>query len=174
VLIRRLSRALRSHRLVTPATILRWHRRFIAAKWDYTNRRRSTGRPTTRAAITKLILQLASEDPRCGHRRIHGELARLDHRMGASTVWQIVHTAGIDPAPRRAGPTWRQFLTTQAHAIIAVDFFHIDTASPIHRLSCSDDFLSGAGLTNQQIDIRRSLHHVGDGASPALASRPAR
>jgi hypothetical protein len=86
VLIRRLSRALRSHRLVTPATILRWHRRFIAAKWDYTNRRRSTGRPTTRAAITKLILQLASEDPRWGHRRIHGELARLDHRMGASTV----------------------------------------------------------------------------------------
>jgi hypothetical protein len=113
---------------VFPVTLLAWYRRFLAAKWDYTNRRRSTGRHTTRAAITKLILQLASENPRWGHRRIHGELARLGHRMGASTVWQILHTAGIDPAPRRAGPTWRQFLTTQAHALIAVDFFHIDTA----------------------------------------------
>jgi transposase len=84
---------------VTPATLLAWHRRFITAKWDYTNRRRSTGRPTTRAAITKLILQLASENPRWGHRRIHGVLARLGHRIGASTVWQILHIAGIDPHP---------------------------------------------------------------------------
>ena len=113
---------------VTPATLLAWHRRFIAAKWDYTARRRATGRPTTRAAIKKLILQLAGENPRWGHRRIHGELARLGHRIGASTVWDILHTAGIDPAPRRSGPTWRQFLTSQAHALIAVDFFHIDTA----------------------------------------------
>jgi hypothetical protein len=113
---------------ITPATLLAWHRRFITAKWDYTNRRRSTARPTTRPAITKLILQLACENPRWGHRRIHGELARLGHRIGASTVWQILHTAGIDPAPRRSGPTWRQFLTNQARAITAVDFFHIDTA----------------------------------------------
>jgi transposase len=113
---------------VTPATVLAWHRRFIAAKWDYTARRRSTGRPTTRAVIKKLILQLAEENPRWGHRRIHRELARLGHRIGASTVWEILHTAGIDPAPRRSGPTWRQFLTTQARAIIAVDFFHLDTA----------------------------------------------
>jgi transposase len=112
---------------VTPATLLAWHRRFITAKWDYTARRRSTGRPTTRAAIKKLILQLASENPRWGHRRIHGELARLGHRIAASTVWQILHTAGIDPAPRRSGPTWRQFLTNQARAIIAVDFFHLIT-----------------------------------------------
>jgi putative transposase len=113
---------------VTPTTLLAWHRRFIAAKWDYTARRRSTGRPTTRATIKKLILQLASENPRWGHRRIHGELTRLGHRIGASTVWDILHANGIDPAPRRSGPTWRQFLTTQAHGIIAVDFFHIDTA----------------------------------------------
>jgi transposase len=72
--------------------------------------------------IKTLILRLASENPRWGHRRIHGELARLGHRIGASTVWEILHAAGIDPAPRRGGPTWRQFLTTQAHAIIAVDF----------------------------------------------------
>jgi transposase len=113
---------------VTPATVLAWHRRFIAAKWDYSARRRSSGRPTTRATITNLVLRLASENPRWGHRRIHGELARLGHRIGASTVWDILHAAGIDPAPRRSGPTWRQFLTTQAHGILAVDFFHIDTA----------------------------------------------
>jgi hypothetical protein len=112
----------------TPATLLSWHRRFIAAKSDYSSRRPPTGRPPTHAAIKKLVLRLASENPRWGHRRIHGELARLGHRIRASTVWQILRAAGVDPAPRRAGPTWRRFLTTQAHAIIAVDFFHIDTA----------------------------------------------
>jgi len=112
---------------VTPATLLAWHRRIIAAKWDYTTRRRSTGRPMTRAAIKNLILQLAEENPRWGHRRIHGELARLGHRIGASTIGDILHTAGIDPAPRRSGPTWRQFLFNQAQEIIAVDFVHIDT-----------------------------------------------
>jgi transposase len=113
---------------VTPPTVLAWHRRFIAAKWDYSARRRSTGRPTTRAMIKKLIPRLAIQNPRWGHHRIHGELARLGHRIDASTVWDILHDAGINPAPRRSDPTWRQFLFTQAHAIIAVDIFHIDTA----------------------------------------------
>ena len=112
---------------VTPATLLAWHRRFTAAKWDYTARRRR-GRPSTRSAIKKLVLRLAEENPRWGHRRIQGELARLGHRIGASTVWDILTAAGIHPAPRRRGPTWRQFLTSQAHGIIAVDFFHLDTA----------------------------------------------
>jgi transposase len=113
---------------VTPATLLAWHRRFIAAKWDYTARRGRTARPATRAAIKKLVLRLATDNPRWGHRRIHGELARLGHRIGASTVRGILHAAGIDPAPRSCGPTWKQFLTAQAHGIIAVDFFHLDTA----------------------------------------------
>jgi hypothetical protein len=111
-----------------PATLLAWHRSFITAKWDYSARRRRTGHPPTQTALRKLVLRLANENPRWGHRRIHGELARLGHRIGASPVWEILHTAGVDPAPRRRGPTWRQFLTSQAHAIIAVDFFHIDTA----------------------------------------------
>ncbi len=111
---------------VTPGTLLGWHRRFISWKWDYTARRR-IGRPPTRAAIKALVLRLAEENPRWGHRRIQGELARLGHPIATSTVWEILHAAGIDPAPRRSGPTWREFLTAQAEGIIAADFFHLDT-----------------------------------------------
>ncbi|MFI1338467.1 integrase core domain-containing protein [Streptomyces sp. NPDC020845] len=112
---------------VTPGTLLAWHRRFIAAKWDYTVRRRA-GRPPTPVAIRTLVMRLARENPRWGHRRIQGELTRLGHRIAASTVWEILRAAGIDPAPRRSGPTWREFLAAQAEGIIAADFFHIDTA----------------------------------------------
>ncbi|MEU0805988.1 integrase [Streptomyces sp. NPDC005970] len=112
---------------VTPSTLLAWHRRFIATRWDYTARRR-TGRPPTPAAIKTLVVRLARENPRWGHRRIQGELTRLGHRIAASTVWEILHAAGIDPAPRHSGPTWHEFLAAQAEGIIAADFFHIDTA----------------------------------------------
>ncbi len=112
---------------ITPGTLLGWHRRFIAWKWDNTARRR-TGRPPTRAAIKTLVLRLAEENPRWRHRRIQGESARLSHPTAASTVWEILNAVGIDPAPRRRGPTWREFLTAQAEDIIATDFFHIDTA----------------------------------------------
>ncbi|MBB5803394.1 transposase [Saccharothrix ecbatanensis] len=111
---------------VTPGTLLAWHHRFVARKWDHTARRR-TGRPPTRAAIKSLVLRLARENPRWGHRRIQGELARLGHRIAHSTVWQILHDAGIDPVPRRCGPSWREFLTAQAQGIIAADFLHLDT-----------------------------------------------
>jgi putative transposase len=113
--------------LVTPGTLLAWHRRLMARKWDY-SARRSTGRPPTRAATKALVLRLAKENARWGHRRIQSELARLGHRIAASTVWQILHDACIDPAPRRTGPTWREFLAAQAQSIIATDFLHLDTA----------------------------------------------
>ncbi len=83
--------------------------------------RARTGRPPTKAALKKLVLQLARENAQWGHRRIQGELARLGHPIAASTVWEILHAAGIGPAPRRAGPTWREFLTNQAEGIIAFD-----------------------------------------------------
>ncbi|MDQ3763719.1 MAG: integrase core domain-containing protein [Actinomycetota bacterium] len=77
-------------------------------------------------AINNLVVHMATENP-WGHRRVQGELVRLGHRIAASTVWQILHDAGIDPAPRRSGPTWRQFLTAQAKAILAVDFVPVNT-----------------------------------------------
>jgi len=112
-----------SHRV---PLILRWHRNLVARKWDYTSRRRP-GRPSTGTAVKTLIIRMARENPSWGHRRIQGELARLGHAIAASTVWEILHAAGIDPAPRRTGPTWRQFLAAQAHAIIACDFLVVET-----------------------------------------------
>jgi putative transposase len=111
---------------VTPATLLAWHRRLVTRKWDYSSRRRP-GRPSTAAAIRKLVVRMAMDNPTWGHRRVQGELVKLGHPIAASTVWQILHAAGIDPAPRRMGPTWKQFLTAQALGILAVDFVHVDT-----------------------------------------------
>jgi putative transposase len=106
---------------VTPATILAWHRRLVSRKWDHTAHRQP-GRPPTAAAIKKLIIRLATENPSWGHRRVQGELIRLGHHIAASTVWHILDKAGIDPAPRRSGPTWHQFLAAQAKAVLAVDW----------------------------------------------------
>jgi putative transposase len=110
---------------VTPATILRWHRNLVARNWDYASRRRP-GRPSTGTSVKALIVRMARENPAWGHRQIQGEMARLGHAIAASTVWEILHAAGVDPAPRRAGPTWRQFLIAQAHAIIACDFLVVE------------------------------------------------
>ena len=111
---------------VTPAILLAWHRRLVTRKWDYASRRRP-GRPPAASAIRKLVIRIATENPAWGHRRVQGELVRLGHPIAASTVWQILHDAGIDPAPRRAGPTWRQFLAPYARGILAADFVHVDT-----------------------------------------------
>jgi putative transposase len=111
--------------LVTPATLLRWHRTLIARKWIYPRRR--PGRPPIQAAIRALVLRVAKENPSWGHRRIQGELVGLGYRVVASTVWSILTKAGVDPAPRRIGPTWTEFLTAQAKGILACDFLHVDT-----------------------------------------------
>jgi putative transposase len=83
--------------------------------------------------VRALVLRLAIETPTWGYRRVHGELAGLGYRIGASTIWKILHNAGVDPAPRRAGPSWAEFLRTQAHAVVACDLLHIDTLT-LHRL----------------------------------------
>jgi len=113
---------------VTPATLLAWHRRLAARKYG-TSKRRPPGRPATVRSIARLAVRLAQENPLWGYRRIHGELTKLGVTIAPSTIYEILRAAGIDPTPRRSGPTWRQFLHAQASGIIAVDFLHVDTAA---------------------------------------------
>ncbi len=112
---------------MTPTTLLAWHRKLVAKKYD-TSRQRALGRPPTVRSIARLVVRLAKENPPWGYRRIHGELTKLGVTVAQSTVWEILRTAVIDPAPRRSGPTWLQFLHAQAAGILAVDFLHVDTA----------------------------------------------
>jgi putative transposase len=119
-------RQLRQLRLiVSPRTLLRWHASLVRRKWTYP--RRSPGRPRAASAIRELVLEMARDNPGWGYRRIHGELVGLGHKVAPSTVWKILKDAGIDPAPRRSGQSWRAFLDAQAKTILAVDFFHVDT-----------------------------------------------
>ena len=112
--------------LVTPDTIVRWHRDIVRHRWAARSACGMTGRPATRQSIRALVRRLARENPGWGYRRIHGELAGLGVKVAASTVWEILRASGIDPARRRTGPTWPQFLRSQAEAILACDFFAVD------------------------------------------------
>ena len=127
-LVRRLPRARGVRMLVTPETVLRWHRRLVTRRWTTTAGRRP-GRPAVPAGLRALVVRLARENSTWGYRRVQGELAGLGYRVGASTVWRILTAAGLDPAPRRTGPSWREFLTAQADGILACDLFHLETVT---------------------------------------------
>ena len=114
--------------IVRPETLLRWHRELVRKKWTY-RRTGHPGRPPIEPDARDLIVRLGRENPRWGYQRIRGELLKLGIRVSATTVRTILLRGGLDPAPRRAGPTWTEFLRSQAAGILATDFFTVETIS---------------------------------------------
>jgi hypothetical protein len=109
--------------LVSPQTLLRWHRELVRKKWSY--RRRSVGRPPLDRELGELVLRLGRENPRWGCLRIQGELRKLGIRVGATTIRSLLMRSGLGPAPRPGGPSWSEFLRAQAQGIRAADFFTV-------------------------------------------------
>ena len=112
--------------LVTPHTLLRWHRELVRRRWTHPPAR--PGRPPIDARTRELVVRLARENPRWGYQRIAGELNKLGLAVSPSTVRRLLANAGLGPAPRRSGPTWREFLRARAASVVACDFFTVETA----------------------------------------------
>jgi putative transposase len=130
-LARMLPRPLRMSRLVTPDTLLRWHRRLIRWRWTYPPK---SGRPPIDSKLAVLIEQMARENPGWGYQRIQGELLGMGIRVSASTMRRVLRRLRIPPAPKRSQSTWRQFLRTQATTMLACDFLHVDCAVTMRRV----------------------------------------
>ena len=122
---RALSRDRWSSFMVTPQTLLRWHRQLVRRKWTYPQR--GPGRPPIDPEVTDLVVRFGRENPRWGCVRIQGELRKLGIRVGASTIRRILRRAGLGPLPRRTGPTWSEFLRAQGRGALACDFFTVET-----------------------------------------------
>jgi putative transposase len=154
--------------VVTPTTMLRWHRRLVTRRWTYPGRR---GRPPVGAEIRALVLRLARENPRWGYKRIAGELNGLGRTISATTVRKLLRQAGLPPAGERAGLPWREFLRAQAQSMIAADFFTVETVwlrrlyvlffielgtRRVHLAGCTEN-PSGAWVTQQARQLAWTL-----------------
>jgi putative transposase len=111
--------------VVTPATLLRWHRELVRRRW--TSQQRKGGRPPTGRALRELVLRLARENPGWGYQRIAGELLKLGFRISPSTVRRLLASAGLEPAPRRQAVSWAACLRREAASLLACDFFTVET-----------------------------------------------
>jgi putative transposase len=129
-LARLLPASLRAGRIVTPATLLRWHRRLVSRKWTYPRR----GRPPLDAQLVAWIEQMAQDNPGWGYKRIQGELQHLGYSVSAATIRRMLKRLRIPPAPRRHDLSWRQFLRTQAATMLACDFFTVDCTVTLKRV----------------------------------------
>ena len=173
-LIRLLPGNLRIHRLVTPGTLLRWHRRLVTRKWTYP---RGVGRPPLSSGIAALIKQLATQNHSWGYQRIQGELLKLGHQVSASTTRRVLKTLKIPPAPKRhTDTTWRQFLRAHAATMLATDF-HVDCAVTLQRLYCL--FVMEIGSRSRAHPRRnrqpgRAMDHAADPEPPDGHRRPGR
>jgi putative transposase len=129
LLLAALSRVMPRHSwqafVVTPETLLRWHRRIVARRWTYAHRR--PGRPRLEPQVRELILRLARENSHWGYVRIVGELRKLGITVSATLVRNVLHRAGVPPAPERAASSWRTFLRQHGNSILACDLFTVDT-----------------------------------------------
>jgi transposase len=134
-----------------PATVIGWHRRLVARRWTQPPPRRR-GRPPIEPRVRKAGHPARYREPDWGYRRIHGELTRLGHTIAASTVWKILRAAGINPVRDRTGPTWIEFIRSQAGAIIATDFACVDTHCCADSTSCSSSKSNAAGASRRDHD----------------------
>jgi predicted amidohydrolase/transposase len=172
-LTRLLPRPVRRGRLVTPDTLLRWHRRLVRWRWTYPHR---GGRPPVDARLAVLIEQMVRKNPGWGYKRIQGELLGLGIRVGASTVRRVLKRLRIPPAPQRTQSTWRQFLRAQAATMLACDFFTVDCAVTLRRVYVFyvpharklPDLWRAAAVTQYQTDATQDL-----AAQVRAGSRPA-
>ena len=144
--------------IVSPRTLLRWHRDLVRRKWTYRGRR--LGRPPLHPETVELIIRLAKENPRWGYLRIRGELLKLGVSVSATTVRTVLRRAGLGPAPRRIGPSWSEFLRAQAQEILALDFFTVETARNVSNSQIRQALVRHTGTVTLAIPIASAASNL--------------